>query len=945
MAPGTAHKKKSPPASTDAGGKASSGGSEEKSNITPAMRQYLEQKADVGDAILLFRIGDFYETFYDDAKTISRVLGLTLTARSRDTADPVPLAGVPYHAVDGYVARLVRAGYKVAISEQAEDAKNAKGVIRREVVRIITPGTLSDDSLLESKSGSMLAAIYPPGGKWPTAGTRGALVGLACVELAGGRFFAEMVAADRLADTLALVAPAEVLSPAAEIDASNLLLDQLAERIGVPVTARPTHAFDPHFAERALCEQFGTTSLAGFGFDQIDASICAAGAALDYLRETQKSTLAHIQSIERRDTSAWVVLDPVTLRSLEIERTIRDGSRDGTLLGAVDQTVNPMGSRRLRDWLCYPLREPAAIRARQDAIEAFRQQPERLSRMRTLLRDMGDVERMAARLGLGRSSPRDLVGLGRAAQACAELADVLDARQSGGAAPAVDLISSSVQDLCGLNELGSHLTQALKEDAPAVMRDGGFIADGFDAELDRLRNIGEDGQRWLAAFQAREAARTGISSLKVGYNSVFGYYIEITHTHRDRIPADYVRKQTVRQAERYICEELKQHEQEVLGASERALQRELDLFEQLRLRAAHELPRITRMASAIATLDVLGSLAELSRRRDYCRPELIEIGESDPVVLEIHEGRHPVLDVTLAERFVPNDCLSESSVVPHGGGTLRNRDERLRIITGPNMAGKSTYIRQVALLTLLAQTGSYVPAKSMQWSGVDRIFARVGASDELARNQSTFMVEMVESARILNSATNRSLVILDEIGRGTSTYDGLSIAWAIAEHLVEEVGCRALFATHYHELTELAAEMPAVANYNVAVREQLRTADKGRDVVFLHRIIPGAADRSYGVHVAAMAGLPRPVVRRAETLLSQLERRFAKTHEGRKSATRAQSSADEPLLFAEPVIPDWVDDVATQLQSIDPDQLTPRQAHELLAQIKARVEGTAEDRP
>jgi len=933
MAAGTAKKTKTPPSGPEESSARvrTPAPTAEKSNLTPAMRQYLEQKAEVGDAILLFRIGDFYETFYDDAKTISRVLGLTLTARSRDTADPVPLAGVPYHAVDGYVARLVRAGYKVAISEQVEDAKEAKVVIRREVVRIITPGTLTDESLLEAKSGSVLAAIYPAGGKWPAPDGRGAMVGLAGVELAGGRFFAELVPVERLVDELALIAPAELLVPAADIDVTNPLLAQLAERLGVSPTARPAHVFDAHFAQQALCDQFGTTSLAGFGFDRVDASICAAASALDYLRETQKSTFGHIQSIQRRDTGAWVMLDPITLRALEVERTIRDGSRDGSLLGAIDQTVNPMGARRLREWLCYPPRSAVVIRARQNAIEAFRQQPDRLARVRGLIREMGDVERISARLGLGRASPRDLVGLGRAARACANLAASLGADLTG-ACGGNDLISSAINDLHGLDKLGARLCEALKEDSPNIVRDGGFIADGFDAELDRLRNIGEDGQRWLAAFQSREATRTGISSLKVGYNSVFGYYIEITHTHRDRVPADYVRKQTVRQAERYICDELKQHESEVLGAADRALARELELFEQLRSDAALELPRIARMAGSIATLDVLAGLAELSRRREYCRPEWIEINESDPTVLEIEDGRHPVLDITLAERFVPNDCLSE------------NKDERLRILTGPNMAGKSTYIRQIALLTLLAQTGSYVPAKSMQWSGVDRIFARVGASDELARGQSTFMVEMVESARILNNATKRSLVILDEIGRGTSTYDGLSIAWAIAEHLVEKIGCRAFFATHYHELTELAAELPGIANFNVAVREQNRAAGSGRDVVFLHRIVPGAADRSYGVHVAAMAGLPRPIIRRAETILGQLEKRFEKTHKGAKVSGRESARSNEPLLFAEPEAPGWVDEVSDALSAVDTDHLTPAQAHALVVSLRTVVTQPREEK-
>ena len=907
----------------------------ERSSLTPAMRQYLEQKEQVGDALLLFRMGDFYETFYDDAKTIARVLGLTLTARNRDSADPIPLAGVPYHAVDGYVARLVRAGFKVALSEQMEDPKTAKGVVKRAVCRIITPGTLTEDALLDERADNYLAAVYPSGGRWPEGGARGATVGLACVELASGRFFAEMVRAESLGDDLARLRPAELIVPEQAIDAGDALPARLAATLEIPVTARPGHRFDAHLAERTLHEQFGVTSLAGFGFERMDASLCAAAAVVDYLRETQKSTLVHIQRIAPRQSAACVVIDPVTQRALEIERSIRDGARDGSLLGTIDQTVNPMGARRLRDWLCYPLRDGPAIRARQTAIEAFRQQPARLTKVRALLKDMGDVERIAARVGVGRASPRDLVGLGRAARRCADLAETLGPAEAGGVAekgdatgkdPATDLISRCVDDLGGLDALGDLLMRALREDAAPTLRDGGFIADGFDAELDRLRNIGEDGQRWLAEYQAREAARSGISTLKVGYNSVFGFYIEITNTHRDKVPPDYVRKQTVRNAERYITDELKRHEQDVLGAADRAKQRELGLFEQLRTKTLDYLAKLQKMAEAVATLDVLAALAELSRSRDYVRPELVEAADGG-AVLEILDGRHPVLDVTLAERFVPNDCR------------LSAPGERLAVITGPNMAGKSTYIRQAALLVLLAQTGSFVPAKAMRWSGVDRIFARVGASDELARGQSTFMVEMVEAARILNQATASSLVILDEIGRGTSTYDGLAIAWAIAEFLVVRVGCRALFATHYHELTELARELAGVTNLNVAVQEQLRPSGAGRDVVFLHRIVPGAADRSYGVHVAGMAGLPRSVVKRAETLLGQLERKFAKAHEARRDVLRGKAHDDQPLLFGdvEPP-PAWVRPVGDLLDAADVNHLTPMAALEMVQELKGLIE-------
>jgi DNA mismatch repair protein MutS len=743
------------------------------------------------------------------------------------------------------------------------------------------------------------------------------------------------------------------------------------------------------------------------------------------------------------------------------------GGREGTLLGAIDMTVSPMGGRRLRQWLLFPLRDGEEIRARQEAIEELagalriadcglrigdygegsggsamenrpsgtpgparpdskpqppdvehqssivnRQSGGLLGRVREPFGSMGDLERITARLGIGRASPRDVVGLGRALRCCGELAGELriadcglqigdcggnsggsadEQRPSGAPEPAqpgskrqrsdVEPQSSIVRDagrdqssivnrqpsillagladaLTGHEDLAEFLDQAMQEDAPAVVRDGGFIADGYDEELDRLRHVGRAGHEWLAEFQAREAKRTGIPTLKVGYNSVFGYYLEVTHQHSAKVPAEYVRKQTVRNAERYITEELKGHESEVLGAAEKAKQLELRLFDGIRARAMEDLPRLTAAADALATLDALAGLAELSRRRNYCRPEILDCGstvepgglpaanregqdaegqssvipdasgDQSSIVLEVVDGRHPVLDVTLAERFVPNDCR------------LADDGDRMLLITGPNMAGKSTYIRQVALLVLLAQTGSWVPAKSMRFTPVDRVFARVGAGDELARGKSTFMVEMVETARILHTATARSLVILDELGRGTSTYDGLALAWAITEHLANRIGCRTLFATHYHELTELAEQLDGVANFNVAVREELRPSGAGRDVVFLHRIVPGATDRSYGVHVAAMAGLPGSVLKRGEAILAELEGGFAgRSRSGDLAALPGKDSGQLPLFPGPEPMPDWWGPLVDALGEIDVEQTTPLEALKLLQRLQRIARG------
>jgi DNA mismatch repair protein MutS len=874
--------------------------------LTPAMRQYAEQKAQAGDAVLLFRMGDFYETFYDDAKLLARVLGIALTSRSKHADEPIPLAGIPYHALDGYLAKLVSAGYRVAISEQVEDPKQAKGVVRREITRIVTPGTLTDDALLASDADNLLAAVCLGAGEQ---------AGIAWIELASGDFWTHGCPRDALLDELQRLRPAELLLPERNSLEPDEFEQTFREQVGAAISTRPRFVFAPFHAQQALHKQFGVTTLAGFGYEQFDLSLCAAGAVLHYLAETQKSQLAHVRSIRRRPDAELMLLDPATLHSLEVERTIRGESRQGSLLAAVDRTVSAMGSRRLRRWLLYPLRQPAAIRARQEAIGQLGQQAAALRQVRSELRDISDLERIVGRLGLGRSMPRDLVGLLQTLDAVPRLRDTLQRAMIGLGEHQVGELCPVLQQLAerlgGHETLAAYLHKAIRPDAPSVLRDGGVIADGFSAELDELRSVSSDGHRWLADLQAREVRRTGITSLKVGFNKVFGYYIEVTNAHRDRVPAEYVRKQTVKNAERYVTDELKQYESKVLTARERAIALEAELFEIIRKQVVDHLPALHSLGDALAGLDTLAGLAHLAAERHYVCPEL-----TDDDVLIITEGRHPVLEQTLAERFVPND-------VQLGGD-----GPRTILLTGPNMSGKSTYIRQVALLVLLAQTGSWVPAESMRFRPMDRVFTRVGAADEIARGQSTFMVEMTETANILHHATGDSLVILDEVGRGTSTFDGLALAWAVTEHLASASRCKTLFATHYHELTELADLLEGVANFNVAVREWQD------EVVFLHKIVPGGTDRSYGLHVARLAGVPRAIVERARNVLAELEAGFRReTQTPQLASRRTRKPADGQLeLFVDPA-----EHVADELRALDVDHLTPIDALRKLKNLQDQM--------
>lgn len=801
--------------------------------LSPMMQQYRAAKEACGEALLLFRMGDFYELFHEDAKIAAKAVGLTLT--SRDKGDnPVAMAGFPHHQLDSYLGKLITQGFRVAVCEQMENPKEAKGLVKREVTRVVTPGTLTDDALLDPRCHNFLAAVHlDPGTSRRTA----VRYGFAWVDLSTGRFQAMAVEANRLLDELARIQPAECL--VSEDD--RVLTERLSGDF--VLTTRPAWGFHAERALQALRAHFGTWSMDGFGFAEDDLlPFLAAGAITEYLKETQRGSLDHLDTIRPYRPEDRLGIDHVTRRSLELSRTLRDGGREGALLGVLDRTVTPMGARMLADWLASPLIDPVAINARLDAVAELLEFPDLLDEAREQLKAVLDLHRLQARVTTQRASPRDLEGVGKTLAALPRL----KARLSGRRAELLRTLEANLE-LCP--ELREELAAALVSPCPLSPKDGDLVRPGYRAELDRLRELSRGGKAWIAQYQAGEQQRLGIPSLKVGFNQVFGFYIEVTHAHRDKLPPDYHRKQTLKNAERYITPALKEYEEQVLSADEKSKELEFRIFLELRELVAAAGPSLSRTAEALATLDVLAALADLARSDSYCRPEL-----TTDATLDIRDGRHPVVDARGAPgTFVPNDIV------------MGLEAGRVLLITGPNMAGKSTYIRQVALITILAQMGSFVPAKSARIGVCDRVLARVGANDELARGLSTFMVEMTETARILNTATARSLVILDEIGRGTSTYDGLSLAWAITEHLHDRVGCRTLFATHYHELTQLSTTLEGLRNLNVAVREW-----QG-DVVFLHKIQPGAADRSYGIHVAKLAGIPRSVQSRAEEILSELE--------------------------------------------------------------------------
>jgi DNA mismatch repair protein MutS len=862
------------------------------------MRQYLDAKRQHRDAILFFRMGDFYEMFYEDALTAARALELTLTSRSKDAnGGAIPMCGVPYHAGDSYIARLVKKGFRVAVCEQMEDPRKAKGVVRREVVRVVSPGTLTDAGYLDAREPAFLMALAPLERDGATR------FGAALLDLSTGEFTTAEYSGDAgrsaLADELAILRPREIVAPAG-FEAVTALVEEL--RLQARVTPADEWTFDFESARRTLLTQLRTQTLQGYGLEDHAAAVCAAGALVQYLKDTQKADLAHVREVTYRSGTDCLVVDPTTLRNLEIVEAA-GGGRTGSLLHEIDRTVTPMGGRLLRAWLLRPLLALERIQDRLDAVEEFAFQATPRAKLRETLKTVHDIERLVGRAALGTAGPRDLLSLRQSITAIPRVRLLISDLQ----APLVRSLAAELDDLADVRD---DLERTVAEEPPAFARDGGAIRDGVDAELDDLRTVSRSGKHKIAAMEDAERARTGISSLKIRFNRVFGYYIEVSKSNLAHVPDDYHRKQTIAGGERFITPALKAYEEKVLGADERILEREIEIFDALRARVAAEAPRVQDTARALAALDVLASLAETAAAQNYTKP-MMHAGDE----LIAADVRHPVVERHAPDAFVPNDV------------TLDGASHQLVILTGPNMGGKSTYLRQTALLCLMAQAGSFVPARSAKLPIVDRIFARVGASDNIAKGQSTFMVEMQETANILHCATSRSLVILDEIGRGTSTFDGLSLAWAVAEHLASNARARpkTIFATHYHELTDLADALPSVANFHVVVREWKD------DIVFLRKVVPGRSDRSYGIQVARLAGLPPGVVSRAREILDGLERDEL-SRGGRPSLSGVSAHTRQQLgLFHAPP-PE--DPVIARLKTVDIDRLTPLQALSLLADLK-----------
>ena len=877
-------------------------------HASPAMRQYLEAKRQYADAIVFFRMGDFYEMFYEDALTAARVLDLTLTSRSKDSGgSPIPMCGLPHHAAEGYLTRLVKRGFRVALCEQVEDPKKTRKLVKREVVRVISPGTLTDANYLEAREPAFLVAIAPPVEPADRSDDP-APSGVALVDLSTGEFstaeYAGASARDAIADEVSLLRPRELVVP------EGFAFDEAFPAVAaleIPVTPVDAWAFGLDRATRTLTEQLHTTSLDGFGLGAHPAATRAAGALVRYLRDTQKAELTHIQRLAFRTRADHLLIDPATFSHLEILDGA-EGGRAGSLIAEIDRTATAMGGRLLRAWLQRPLNTVERIQDRLDAVEELAFRSTERAKLQNALGDVHDLERLTARVALGTAGPRDLVSLGQSVTRIPKIRGILSELRA-------PLIGSLIGELDDLTDIRDAVESTLSDEPPVLAREGGCIRDGFDAEIDELRHISRNAKGLIAAMETAERERTGIGSLKVRYNRVFGYYIEVSKSNLHAVPDDYQRKQTIANGERFFTPALKEHEQKALGADERVLEREQRLFEALRARVAAEAPRLQTSARALAGLDVLASLAETAGLANYTKPQIHEGDE-----FTVTDGRHPVVERTCPDQFVPNDV------------DLNGTTQQLVILTGPNMGGKSTYLRQTALIVLLAHAGSFVPAGRAKVPVVDRIFARVGASDNIARGQSTFMLEMQETAKILHTATSRSLVLLDEIGRGTATFDGLSLAWAVAEHLATSPRARpkTLFATHYHELTDLADAIPGVVNHHVVAREWKD------EIIFLRKIEPGRSDRSYGIQVARLAGLPVETVARAKEILQGLERDEL-SRGGRPSFSGERADPGRQLgLFQAP--PTSHTRMAERLRATNLDHLTPIDALQLLAELKADLD-------
>lgn len=849
------------------------------SKPTPMLQQYLAIKEEYKDAILLFRLGDFYEMFFEDAETAARDLEIVLTSREAGKGERMPMCGIPFHAANGYISRLIEKGHKVAICEQVEDPKTTKGLVRREVVRVITPGTLLDDQMLQEKKNNFIAAIAVDDGE----------TGWSVADLSTGEFWTTQFSADAaqlLKEEIQRWQPREILYP----EGSNLDLPN-----GTVLTTRPALQFSSQSSTRRLCEAFRTVSLEGFGCQTLNSAIAAAGALLAYLQETQHSALEHITGLSTYFPKDYVYLDTATRRNLELTRTTRDGGTRGSLLGVIDQTITAAGGRLIRQWLEQPLIQRNAILQRQQAVGYLASKPVIREALRSELRNTYDLQRLLSRLSCGSANARDLAAV------CKTLQKIPGIRGLFMEEPSV--LCDLVEGLDELSELTDALTTALVDDPPYTIREGGMFRLGYHPELDELLTAAREGRRWVAALEQRERERTGIKSLKVGFNNVFGYYIEITRSNLSAVPSDYIRKQTLANGERFINEELKTYEEKILGAQERSTALEYRLFLDLRQLVLEKIDGIQSNARILAELDVLAGLAELAVRNHYVAPAIME----EPY-LRIRDGRHPVVEQILGPgRYVPNDV--EMDLEQH----------KILIITGPNMAGKSTVARSVMLICILAQIGSFVPAKAAEIGIVDRVYARVGASDDLGSGQSTFMVEMSELANIVNTATDRSLILLDEVGRGTSTQDGLAIAWSTVEYLHDVVGAKTMFTTHFHQLSELETVLIGVRNYHVEVREE------GESFAFLHRLLPGSTDRSYGVEVARLAGLPKPLLRRAQELLERMA-----PERPAEAAAVAEAERNQLPLFA-------TDPLRDELSDLDLVRFSPLEALNYLFDLQKRL--------
>jgi len=866
-------------------------------SITPLMAQYARIKKNYPDTILLFRVGDFFETFEDDAKTASKVLGITLTKRANGAAGEVPLAGFPHHAIDNYLPKLVRAGFRVAVCEQLEDPKFAKGIVKRDVVEIVTPGVAINDKLLDHKKNNYLLAIY----------LEDEIAGLAFTDISTGEFQCYQVDRRNLNQQINLINPSEILIPKRY---KNELEPSIQKQLSnVRITKIDDWIFSYDYGVDLLKAHFNTKNLKGFGIENLNSAVCAAGAALNYLRETQKANLTHINKITRFNPSDYMILDYSTKKNLEIVFTIQQGERDGTLISILDKTITAMGGRMLKKWITAPLNKLEPIIKRQESVEEFVNNKRLRKNLQNELSEISDLERFTSKICTGRVNPRELINLKDSLKKIPILKQLLDQAT-------VETISVINEKLEPLEKLVEIIEKAISDNPSLTLLDGGVIRTGFNKELDEIRELSANAKNWISDLQKSERERTKISSLKVSYNKIFGYYIEVSHANKEKVPENYIRKQTLVNCERFITPELKEYEEKILNAQENISKLEFQLFEQIRNTAAAYTAEIQENARLIAMLDCYQSFAQCADDYSYIKPE---INNTDQI--EILDGRHPVVERILppGEKFTPNSCK------------LSSIDDQIIILTGPNMSGKSVYLRQIGLISLMAQIGSFVPAKNAKLGLVDRIFTRVGASDNISAGESTFLVEMQEAANILNNASSKSLILLDEIGRGTSTFDGISIAWAITEFLHENpnLSAKTLFATHYHELNEMAEIFPRIKNYKVDVREF------GDKVIFLHKVTAGGADHSYGIQVAQMAGLPQFVTSRAKEILANLESKELTPYEIKKEKL-AKLKKEEGFQINLFEMKDEL--LRKEISDIAIDELTPIQALNKLNELKKKLD-------